>query len=83
MAIPGQVLTLGGALTARVEWYWRQLPSKPDFNKGLAHRVVYRLVSHIIATILPIAEAQGITPYEAMKRLAGEDASAGMDRVTV
>lgn len=83
MAIPGQVLTLGGALTARVEWYWRQLPSKPDFNKGLAHRVVYRLVSHIIATMLPIAEAQGITPYEAMKRLAGEDASAGMDRVTV
>jgi hypothetical protein len=73
LVIPGQALTLGGALTARVEWYWRQLPAKPDFNKPLAHRVVHRLVSHVVATMIGIAEPAGITPYEAMLRVAGED----------
>ena len=72
LVIPGQVLTLGGALTARLEWYWRQIPSKPEFNKGLAHKVVRYVVSHIIVSLLNIAESDAITPYEAMLRLASE-----------
>ena len=73
LVIPGQALTLGGALTARLEWYWRQLPSRPGFDKALAHRVVHRLVSHVVAGMLAIADADDITPYEAMFRLAGEE----------
>jgi hypothetical protein len=76
LVIPGQALTLGGALTARLEWYWRQLPSRPAFDKGLAHRVVHRLVSHLVARILAIAEANRITPYQSMLRLAGDEASS-------
>ena len=70
--MPGQVLTLGGALTARLEWYWRQLPSNPEFNKSLAHKVVRGVVSHLIGAMLDIAESVAITPYEAMLRLAAE-----------
>lgn len=72
LVIPGQVLTLGGALTARLEWYWRQLPTKPDFNKALAHTVVTRTVSHLVREMLAIAEAAGTAPYEAMLSMAGE-----------
>jgi len=72
LVIPGQVLTLGGALTARLEWYWRQLPSQPDFNKGLAHRVVHGLITHLMTRILEMVAPKGLTPYEAMLRLATE-----------
>ncbi|HWT06214.1 MAG TPA: hypothetical protein VN224_10690 [Xanthomonadales bacterium] len=73
LVIPGQVLTLGGALTARLEWYWRQLPARPEFDKQLAHRVVDCLVSYVVVCMLALAEWSAITPYEAMLRLAGED----------
>jgi hypothetical protein len=73
LVIPGQVLTLGGALTARLEWYWRQLPRNPAFNKRLAHDVVHRIVSHLIRTILSDALLAAVTPYEAMLRLASQD----------
>lgn len=72
LAIPGQVLTLGGALTGRVEWYWRQLPSKPAFDKQLAHAVVGRVVAHVVKEILAIAGSSDITLYEAMICLADE-----------
>jgi hypothetical protein len=73
LAIPGQALTLGGALTARVEWYWRQKPGNPDFNKPLAHKVVHRVVSYLVALLLEMSGAEGITPFEAMLRIADED----------
>ncbi len=69
LVIPGQVLTMGGALTARLEWYWRQLPCNPDFDKGLAHRVVYRVVSHLLRTMLSHVRLGCITPHEAMLSL--------------
>ena len=31
--VPGQVLTLGGALTSRVEWFWRQARVNEPFDK--------------------------------------------------
>jgi hypothetical protein len=76
LVIPGQVLTLGGALTARLEWYWRQLPSNPEFSKSLAHKVVHRAVSHLTNAMLGIAETAAITPYQAMLRLAAQDRQA-------
>jgi ubiquinone/menaquinone biosynthesis C-methylase UbiE len=82
LVIPGQVLTLGGALTARLEWYWRQLPSKADFDKKLAHRVVQRTVEQLITTLLTIAGADAITPYEAMLELASDGTNAGRSVTT-
>lgn len=32
IVVPGQLLTFGGALTSRVEWYWRQAYKKEYFN---------------------------------------------------
>lgn len=73
LVIPGQILTLGGALTARVEWYWRQDRVGSPFDKALAHRVVDRIVSSLTTTVLDTARVSLITPYEAMLHLAGED----------
>jgi hypothetical protein len=79
LAIPGQLLTLGGALTARIEWYWRQMPEKREFDKPLAHRVVHRTVSYLVGTTLAYAASARITPYEAMLALAmQEDAMGGL-----
>lgn len=77
LVVPGQLLTLGGALTARMEWYWRQMPEKREFNKPLAHRVVHRTVSYLIETTLSYAAAAHLTPYEAMLTLAMEEDGIG------
>lgn len=70
-AVPGQVLTLGGALTSRLEWFWRQ--SKPDvpFDKPLAHAVVRDAVRYLVTDIQARAAAAGVTLYEAMLDLTG------------
>jgi hypothetical protein len=69
-AVPGQLLTLGGALTSRLEWFWRR--SRPDqpFDKPLAHDVVRAVVLHSVDAARRLARADEITPYEAMLRLA-------------
>jgi hypothetical protein len=69
LVIPGQVLTLGGALTARLEWYWRQRTPVTPFDKALAHRVVGRVVTHLITELIALGEFAAITPYEALLRL--------------
>jgi hypothetical protein len=68
-ALPGQVLTLGGALTTRLEWFWRQ--SRPDqpFDKPLAHDVVRTVVSHWVKSSLDQADKDKVTPYEALLNL--------------
>jgi hypothetical protein len=35
--VPGQILTFGGALTLRLEWFWRVSNSGIPFDKPLAH----------------------------------------------
>ncbi len=69
-ALPGQMLTLGGALTTRLEWFWRQ--SRPDqpFDKPLAHDVVRAVVSYWVDITLRTAGEQEVTPYEALLGLA-------------
>ena len=66
IALPGQVLTLGGALTARLEWFWRKSNPNKDFNKVLAHSVVKDMVEFWVEKILSIKNDLNVTPYEAM-----------------
>jgi len=40
LIIPGQMLTFGGALTSRIEWFWRKNRKGDFFNKALAHKAV-------------------------------------------
>lgn len=70
LILPGQLLTLGGALTSRIEWFWRQ--SNPDraFDKPLAHAIVRDVVSLLTIEVQKIAKTAGVTLYEAMLLLA-------------
>lgn len=70
-ALPGQILTLGGALTSRLEWFWRESKQDKPFDKQLAQSVVQEIVTFLIAEILRVSEAEGIAPYEAMLQYAG------------
>lgn len=66
IAIPGQILTLGGALTSRLEWFWRQARPGQPFDKPLAHLIVRDVVTFLISLTLKRAEETGSTPYEVM-----------------
>lgn len=66
IAIPGQLLTLGGALTSRLEWFWRQSNPGQAFNKPLAHTIVRDTVSFWINKVMDVSEIKELTPYEAM-----------------
>lgn len=72
-AYPGQVLTLGGALTSRLEWFWRQSRPGQPFDKPLAHQVVHALVSFLVERIEAESNDADTTPLQAMNRLAEED----------
>ncbi|WP_188273008.1 hypothetical protein [Streptomyces sp. CBMA152] len=65
-ALPGQVLTLGGALTSRLEWFSRQAWPGELFNKPLAHDVVRKVVTHLVQRCIEAAGTAASTPYEAM-----------------
>lgn len=77
-ALPGQLLTLGGALTSRLEWFWRQSQQEQPFDKQLAHAVVADVVSFTVADVVELAEKQGQTPYEAMLQYAESTVSEGV-----
>lgn len=74
LAIPGQVLTLGGALTSRLEWFWRQNYPNTDFTskKPLAHEVARRVGAFLVTRIDELARQQNLTHYEAMWAFAQE-----------
>jgi hypothetical protein len=67
------MLTLGGALTTRLEWFWRQSLPDRQFDKPLAHEVVRTVVSHSVKAALRNAEMERMTPYEALLQLADVD----------
>jgi hypothetical protein len=69
-ALPGQVLTLGGALTSRVEWFWRQANIGVPFDKPLAHLIVRDVVEFLVSEIRALSMSSGLTPYEAMLHYA-------------
>ncbi|NEP85738.1 MAG: hypothetical protein F6K18_02265 [Okeania sp. SIO2C2] len=64
-ALPGQVLTLGGALTSRIEWFWRHSNAGIPFDKPLAHEVVRAVVRFLVGEIKERSATSGVTPYEA------------------
>ncbi|GAA2715155.1 MULTISPECIES: hypothetical protein [Streptomyces] len=66
LALPGQVLTLGGALTSRLEWFSRQARPGELFDKPLAHDVVRTVIRYWVRRCVDSAGADGTTPYEAM-----------------
>jgi tetratricopeptide (TPR) repeat protein len=66
---PGQILTLGGALTARIEWGYRcAYPGRPfDSNiKELTNKCVQLAVSYSMDKIGKRAKDKSLTLYEAM-----------------
>lgn len=48
LVVPGQLLTFGGALTSRIEWFWRENYDKKYFDKQLAHDAVYKMMLYIM-----------------------------------
>lgn len=46
--VPGQLLTFGGAMTSRLEWFFRRSHSEGEtFNKPVAHKVVRLAVDYL------------------------------------
>jgi hypothetical protein len=68
LAIPGQMLTLGGALTSRLEWFWRQSYPNTEFTskKPLAHEIARRVGAFLAQRIDGLARERNLTHYEAM-----------------
>lgn len=64
LVIPGQILTLGGALTSRLEWFSRATGVR-TFDKPLAHQVVCRVVRYWVCQLAEQA-LDGNNPYEAL-----------------
>lgn len=45
---PGQLLTFGGAMTSRLEWFFRSSRKEDElFNKPLAHKAVRLAVDYL------------------------------------
>ncbi len=72
LILPGQLLTLGGALTSRIEWFSRQDPRFATFNKPLAHYVVRKVIRHLATRVKAEAEAQTQSPAQALHTLGAE-----------
>lgn len=68
--IPGQLLTFGGALTSRLEWFWRQSKHGAPFDKQLAHILVREAILFLSKEIEAISHDKKITPYEAILELS-------------
>lgn len=66
LALPGQILTLGGALTSRLEWFWRMSQQGKGFDKPIAHKVVSLVVSKLVKEVISLSEIKKTSPYEAM-----------------
>ncbi|HVI46028.1 MAG TPA: hypothetical protein VM802_14225 [Chitinophaga sp.] len=66
LTVPGQILTIGGALVSRIEWFWRQQQTKGLFDRELAYTVVDKVAAFLTGHILNKADAADITPFEAL-----------------
>jgi hypothetical protein len=74
-AIPGQLLTFGGALTSRLEWFWRQSRASQPFDKELAHIIVREVMRVLLTETEKLRASLRVTPYEALLHLAREQAA--------
>lgn len=67
LAFPGQMLTLGGALTSRMEWFFRQQRTPEQlFDKPAAYATIKEVLQTLAYEITQLAQADSMTPYEAM-----------------
>ena len=73
-SFPGQVLTLGGALTSRLEWFWRKSRPHTPFDKPLAHAVVRDVEGHLVSRVSKLVTSLNVTPFEAMLHFARTNA---------
>ena len=82
VAIPGQVITPGGAGNSKVEIFFRatmnggipkatKLQEKPVYPKRLGHEIVYRQIKRGISDLLLLAQEQNITTMEAIAQYTG------------
>lgn len=67
--LPGQLITLGGALTSRLEWFSR-VNGIRDFNKEYAHEYAQMTVGKLTKEVLNIASENGTHTVKAMRKLA-------------
>jgi len=74
-AVPGQLLTFGGALTSRLEWFWRQSKASQPFDKVLAHTIVREVMEFLLTETERLRAFLNVTPYEALLHLARERAA--------
>jgi hypothetical protein len=70
LALPGQMLTLGGAFTSRLEWFWRQSKDGQLFDKPMAHSTIKEVVRFLVTEIIDLANDDKLVPYEAMLQYA-------------
>lgn len=68
--VPGALLTLGGALTSRLEWFHRQEHGAVPFDKEYAHTVAHDVVGELTSEVLRVGRENRLNPYEAMHFLA-------------
>lgn len=69
-SIPGQILTLGGALTSRLEWFWRKSNAHLPFDKALAHIIVRDTEKYLLSNVEELSTTLNTTPCEAMLHFA-------------
>jgi hypothetical protein len=79
--IPGQLLTLGGALTTRLEWYSRQAGVE-HFPKQLAHETVAEVTKHLMERISSRGDSGSPAFYTEMCDYAHLDDFAFEEAVT-
>lgn len=60
LIIPGQLLTFGGALTSRIEWFWRKNNPATYFDKKLAHSMVSVAMDFWIQKVATVGSGQNI-----------------------
>jgi hypothetical protein len=72
LAIPGALLTLGGALTSRLEWFHRGESMASAFDKEFAHNVAHEVVARLTAEVLRVASERRLSPFEAMHAVADD-----------
>lgn len=64
--IPGQILTLGGSLTSRLEWFWRVGHPGIEFDKPLAHKVVSRVTSFLVERVSTYRQQNKLPWFDSM-----------------
>ena len=61
--IPGQLLTFGGAMTSRLEWFFRSSRKEDElFNKPLAHKAVRLAVDYLFEKYCMGSNRENIFP---------------------